>query len=159
MTSNSKLRPYEFLPVTSHYVDGITFSPDGKLLASYHKSSTEFLRLWDVASGELLYSENYSESQEWIRKYQEAQLRESNEFFDHFSLCESFSFTPDGKSLTCKGFIWDLKESQVINKRLILGINGLYGSYGIYLRGAVSPDMQIAFGCGHYEGFGTMMLK
>ena len=62
---------HEIRPVTSHYVDAITFSPDGKLLASYKETSTEFLKLWDVASGELLYSESYSESKEWVKRYED----------------------------------------------------------------------------------------
>ncbi len=51
---------WQCLPAISHYVDQITFSPDGKILASKHKSSTEYVKLWDVATGQELYSAEWS---------------------------------------------------------------------------------------------------
>jgi WD40 repeat protein len=66
MVSNTELphsennnQIWECLPTTSNYVDRIAFSPDGKLLASHHGRSTESIKLWDVATGQELYTANF----------------------------------------------------------------------------------------------------
>lgn len=120
---------WECLPAISHYVDQITFSPDGKILASKHKSSTECVKLWDVTTGQELYSA------EWSKLCDLAGGHQKLNFFSY-----PLFFSPDGKTLTCDGFIWDLELNQVVNVRTL---NFPFNRED-YRGFAVSPDLQIA---------------
>ncbi len=141
---------WECLPATSYYVDQIAFSPDGKILASIHKSSTEYVKLWDVATGKELYSTEWSKLCDLAGGHQKLNF-----------LSYPLFFSPDGKTLTCHGFIWDLELSQVVNVRTL----NLPFNREDYRGIAVSPDLQIAVAayCGYREDknendFGIMKL-
>ncbi|MBD2569967.1 WD40 repeat domain-containing protein [Anabaena lutea] len=61
--SENNNQVWECLPTSSNYVDQIAFSPDGKILASFHNRSTETIKLWDVATGQQLYTANWADLQ------------------------------------------------------------------------------------------------
>ncbi|MDJ0575150.1 MAG: WD40 repeat domain-containing protein [Xenococcaceae cyanobacterium MO_234.B1] len=124
-------------PTTSNYVDQIAFSPDGKLLASYHSQSSEIVNLWDVASGQKLYAASYPEL--W-------QIPGCSRIGSPLLL-----FSSDGKSLTFSGFILDLKRGRVINQNKVKVPFDLVSDLA-----AVSPDLQMAIGKGNK--IGTMVL-
>ncbi len=126
MSLNSELQNWEDLPTTSYYVDAVAFSPDGRILASCHHNSPEYVKLWDVASGELLYTANCSD-------LNDIGLRSSN--------YTTLFFSPDGNALTVGGFIWDLAQGNVVNVR-ILQIPFDRSSVQWHCA-AVSPDLQI----------------
>lgn len=128
MSFNSELQSREDLPATSYYVDAVAFSPDGRILASCHTSSPEFLKLWDVASGKQLYNANWSDLNEkfWSSRWD----------------CDTLFFSPDGSALTVGGFIWDLAQGDVVNNVRILQIP--FDRSSVQRHGAaVSPDLQI----------------
>jgi WD40 repeat protein len=136
--SVNSAQTWECLPATSHSVDQIAFSSDGKILASYYGKSAEAVKLWDVASGQQLYAAK------WVNLFE---LAGGDEGLDLLG-CESLFFSSDGKALTFGGFIWDLELGQVINVRTL---NSPFKPE--YDRGiAVSPDLQKAVTA--YRGYG-----
>ena len=126
-------RSWECIPTTSRYVDKIVFSPDGRILASFSFRSTEFVNLWDVTTSQKIYSANYSD----LMNLDGAKGRYGGRL--EFEWCLSAFFSPDGKSLTCNGFIWDLNRREVINARTL---KLPFENHNQCL--AVSPDLQIA---------------
>ena len=125
---------WECLPTTSNYVDRIAFSPDGKLLASHHGQSTESIKLWDVATGQELYTANFVDLQEVAGGYKD---------FD-FLYCKSFFFSPNGKALTYTlawmGLILNLALGKVVS---IKALKSPFKGYK-WENVALSPDLQIA---------------
>ncbi|MBC6436477.1 hypothetical protein FM036_47410 [Nostoc sp. HG1] len=100
-----------------------------KYLASIHRTSTEYIKLWDVATGKELYSTEWSKLCDLAGGHQKLNF-----------LSYPLFFSPDGKTLTCHGFIWDLEQSQVVNIRTL----NLPFKREDYCGIAVSPDLQIA---------------
>jgi serine/threonine protein kinase len=88
VATGAELRP---LPSPDHVVTQIAFSPDGTLLASAGENGGAVVRLWEVASGQLLFTSHMPETgRAW---------------------CAAFS--PDGKTLaagleTGEVRLWDL---------------------------------------------------
>ncbi|MBG1270457.1 WD40 repeat domain-containing protein [Nostoc sp. WHI] len=124
---------WECLPTTSNYVDQIAFSPDGKILASFHNASTETIKLWDVATGQQLYTANFVDLQE---------VAGGREGID-FSFCKSLFFSPNEKALayilTCMGFIWDFALGKVVSVKALQSPFEDYPWNNV----ALSPDLQI----------------
>ncbi|MEM1312866.1 MAG: hypothetical protein AAGF07_05395 [Patescibacteria group bacterium] len=127
MLLNSESQSWEDVPNTSYYVDAVAFSPDGRILASCHHESPEYVKLWDVASGELLYSANFSDLNEL-----------GYNFWNYDTL---LFFSPDGNALTVAGFIWNLAQGNEVTVRKLQSPR--YRS-GFWYGAAVSPDLQIA---------------
>jgi WD40 repeat protein len=125
---------WECLPTTSNYVDRIAFSPDGKLLASHHGRSTESIKLWDVATGQQLYTANWVDLQE---------VAGGSEGFD-FLYCKSLFFSPNGKALAYTwawmGFIGNLALGKVVSVKALKSPFERYEWQNV----ALSPDLQIA---------------
>jgi WD40 repeat protein len=115
--SENNNQVWECLPTSSNYVDQIAFSPDGKILASYHTASTETIKLWDVATGQQLYTANWADIQEVDR--------------DIDLLCY--------KSLFFSPFIWDLALGKAVT------IKALKSPFKNYQWGnvAFSPDLKV----------------
>ncbi|MBO1058052.1 MAG: hypothetical protein HEQ27_16670 [Dolichospermum sp. JUN01] len=129
--SENNNQVWECLPTTSNYVDQIAFSPDGKILASFHRESTEPIKLWDVATGQQLYTANFADLQEVDREID-------------FLFCKSLFFSPNKKALaytwTCKGFVWDLALGKAV---IIKALKSPFKDYQ-WENVALSPDLQIA---------------
>ncbi|UKO95924.1 WD40 repeat domain-containing protein [Nostoc sp. UHCC 0870] len=123
---------WECLPTTSNYVDRIAFSPDGKLLASYHGGSTEMIKLWDVAIGQELYTANFVE------------LLEIAGGSDDFNFCRYLFFKQNEKALdytwTFLGFIWNLALGKVVSVKALQSPFKAYKWKSV----ALSPDLKIA---------------
>ena len=125
--SENNNQVWECLPTSSNYVDQIAFSPDGKILASYHNRSTETIKLWNVTTGQQLYTANF------------ADLREVDRAMDFLS-CKSLFFSPNGNNLACIGFIWDLVLGKAVSVKALQSPFKDYQWENV----ALSPDLKIA---------------
>jgi WD40 repeat protein len=125
--SENNNQVWECLPTTSNYVDQIAFSPDGKIVASFHRESTEPIKLWDVATGQQLYTANFADLQEIDREID-------------FLFCKSLFFSPNGNNLACIGFIWDLALGKAVSVKALKSPFERYQWKNV----ALSPDLQIA---------------
>lgn len=116
---------WEGVPINSHYVDQLAFSPDGKMLATYCGGT---IKLWDVASGREICTTAAGWAEQRI-------LAEENRVLD-----SDLFFSSDGKTLVGSGFIWTLESGKITETKVLKSpFKDCYWS-----NDAVSPSLQVA---------------
>jgi WD40 repeat protein len=120
VAAGTKLRSWQTKPksIDAMPIGEITFSPDGKTLASPHGDQT--IRLWETATGQY---------RDWVAKYPAG--------IDNLYVICAITFSPDGKLLASAGYentvhLWDTVTAKEVAR--------LTGHEGEVLSVAFSPD-------------------
>ena len=127
---------WKSLPITSHHVDQIAFSPDGQILVSSYQKSDETVILWDIVTGQKLC----------VAKWEELfQTFGGWKGLDFLLYEKCLFFNQDAKKLIWNGFIWDLVKGKLLNVKALKSPFNDSNWCNI----AVSPNMQI--GVAYYK--------